>query len=486
MAKQGITPRSEDYSAWYNEVVVQAELVDNPEKTPVRGCMIIKPYGYELWEAVKSNLDRRFKETGHQNAYFPLFIPMSFLQKEADHVEGFAPELAVVTHGGGKELAEPYVVRPTSETIIGEAMSRWIQTYRDLPMLLNQWANVVRWEKRTRPFLRTSEFLWQEGHTAHATHDEAQAETLQMLDIYAEFAIEKAAIPVIKGLKSDQERFAGALRSYTIEAMMGDGKALQSGTSHILGQNFAKVFDIKYVDENNEQQHCWTTSWGVSTRMVGAIIMAHGDDQGLRLPPEIAPIQVVLVPIFRKEEEKDAVMVVVDKLYAELDALGLRLHVDRRENVSPGFKFNDWEMRGVPVRIEVGPKDVEKGSAAVARRDIPGKEGKQFIAQEEVVNRVQELMVEIQANLLKQATEFRDNNIYEIVGDYAKFGEHLQQNHWVLTWFCGGAACETKTKEDFQAVSRCFPLDQPHAGETGKCIVCDGHAEQMAYFAKAY
>lgn len=486
MAKQGVTPRSEDYSAWYNEVVVQAELVDNPEKTPVRGCMIIKPYGYELWEAVKSNLDRRFKETGHQNAYFPLFIPMSFLEKEADHVEGFAPELAVVTHGGGKELAEPYVVRPTSETIIGDAMARWIQTYRDLPLLLNQWANVVRWEKRTRPFLRTSEFLWQEGHTAHATFDDAQAETLQMLDIYAEFAIEKAAIPVIKGEKSAQERFAGAHASYTIEAVMGDGKALQAGTSHNLGQNFAKVFDIKYVDENNEQQHVWTTSWGVSTRMVGAIIMTHGDDQGLRLPPEIAPIQVVLVPIFRKEEEKDAVMAVVDKFYAELNELGLRLHVDRRENVSPGFKFNDWEMRGVPLRIEVGPKDVQKGSAALARRDIPGRDGKQFLDQGEVVAKVQELLVEIQANLLKQATEFRDNNIFEVVGDYQKFGEHLQQNQWVLTWFCGGAECENKTKEDFQAVSRCFPLDQPHEGETGKCIVCEAEAERMAYFAKAY
>ena len=486
MSKQGVTPRSEDYSAWYNEVVVQAELVDNPEKTPVRGCMIIKPYGYELWEAVKSNLDRRFKETGHQNAYFPLFIPMSFLEKEADHVEGFAPELAVVTHGGGKELVEPYVIRPTSETIIGEAMSRWIQSFRDLPLLLNQWANVVRWEKRTRPFLRTSEFLWQEGHTAHATHDEAQAEALQMLDIYAEFAIEKAAIPVIKGQKSDQERFAGALHSYTIEAMMGDGKALQAGTSHNLGQNFAKVFDIQYVDENNQQQYCWTTSWGVSTRMVGAIIMAHGDDHGLRLPPEIAPIQVVLVPIWSNEDEKAGVLEVVDRLQNALKAEGLRLHIDLRENVRPGFKFNDWEMRGVPVRVEVGPKDVEKGSAAVARRDIPGKEGKAFIDQDKVVDHVMQLMVEIQENLLRQATEFRDSNIFLVEGDYDKFGEILQNNGWVLTWFCGDAECENRTKEDFQAVSRCFPLDQPQPEMTGKCICCEGEADRMAYFAKAY
>jgi prolyl-tRNA synthetase len=483
---QGVTPRSVDYSAWYNEVVVKAGLVDNPERTPVRGCMIMMPYGYELWEAVKANLDRRFKETGHVNAYFPLFIPMSFLEKEAEHVEGFAPELAVVTHGGGKELTEPYVIRPTSETIIGDAMARWIQSFRDLPLLLNQWANVVRWEKRTRPFLRTSEFLWQEGHTAHATYEEAQAEALQMLDIYAEFAIEKAAIPVIKGEKSAQERFAGAMYSYTIEAMMGDGKALQSGTSHNLGQNFAKVFDMKYVDENNEQQLCWTTSWGVSTRMVGAIIMAHGDDQGLRLPPEIAPIQVVLVPIFRNDDERAATLEVVERFKAELLALGIRLHVDLRDNVSPGFKFNDWEMRGVPLRIEVGPKDVEKGTAALARRDIPGKAGKAFVPQDEVITRVQSLLAEIQASLLQQATEFRDANIFEVVADYEKFGAILQNNQWALTWFCGGADCEEKTKEDFQAVSRCFPLDQPHPGDSGPCIVCESESDRMAYFAKAY
>ena len=355
MSEHAVTPRTQDFSAWYNEIVVKSELVDNPEKTPVRGCMIIKPYGYELWEAIKAGLDSRFKATGHVNAYFPMFIPMSFLQKEADHVEGFAPELAVVTHAGGKELEEPYVIRPTSETIIGDAMSRWIQSYRDLPLLLNQWANVVRWEKRTRPFLRTSEFLWQEGHTAHATHDEAQAETMQMLDIYADFAINEAAIPVIKGQKSEQERFAGALRSYTIEAMMGDGKALQAGTSHILGQNFAKVFEIDFTDENNDLQYCWTTSWGVSTRMIGAIIMAHGDDKGLRLPPRLAPIQVVVVPIYRDESQKETVMPVVDEVSQQLRNAGLRIHVDLRENLSPGYKYNDWEMRGVPIRVEIGP-----------------------------------------------------------------------------------------------------------------------------------
>lgn len=486
MSEHAVTPRTEDFSTWYNEIVVKSDLVDNPEKTPVRGCMIIKPYGYELWEAIKNGLDSRFKATGHLNAYFPLFIPMSFLQKEADHVEGFAPELAVVTHGGGKELEEPYVIRPTSETIIGDAMSRWIQSYRDLPLLLNQWANVVRWEKRTRPFLRTSEFLWQEGHTAHATHDEAQAETMQMLDIYADFAINEAAIPVIKGQKSDQEKFAGALRSYTIEAMMGDGKALQAGTSHILGQNFAKAFDISFTDENNDLQHCWTTSWGVSTRMIGAIIMAHGDDKGLRLPPRLAPIQVVVVPIYRDESQKEAVMLVVNEVSHQLRNAGLRIHVDLRENLSPGFKYNDWEMRGVPIRVEIGPKDVEKGSAAVARRDIPGRDGKQFVDQAVLIETVVSLLDTIQANMLQQATDFRDSRLHEVVGDYAKFSEILQKGEWALTWFSGEAEAEMKIKEDNQAVSRCYPLEQPYPGQTGPCIATGKPTDRMAYFSKAY
>ncbi len=486
MSEHGVTPRSQDYSAWYNEVVVKAELVDNPERTPVRGCMIIKPYGYELWEAVKAGLDSRFKATGHRNVYFPIFIPMSFLQKEAQHVEGFAPELAVVTHGGGKELEEPYVIRPTSETIIGDAMSRWIQSYRDLPLLLNQWANVVRWEKRTRPFLRTSEFLWQEGHTAHATYEDAQAETMQMLDIYADFAINEAAIPVIKGRKSDQERFAGALASYTIEAMMGDGKALQAGTSHNLGQNFAKAFDINYTDLNNDLQHCWTTSWGVSTRMVGAIIMAHGDDKGLRLPPRLAPIQAVVVPIYRNEGDKAKVLPVVEEVVSRLQNAGIRLHVDRRENLSPGFKYNDWEMRGVPVRVEIGPKDVQKGSAALARRDIPGREGKQFVDQTVLVERVIALLDEIQANLLQQATEFRDGRLHEVVGDYDQFSEIIQSGQWALTWFSGEADAEMKVKADNQAVSRCFPIARPYPGEQGPCIVTGKMTDRVAYFAKAY
>jgi prolyl-tRNA synthetase len=334
MASQGVTPRSEDYARWYTDVVQKTDLADY---APVRGCMIIKPYGYELWEAVKDGLDKRFKATGHKNAYFPLFIPMSFLQKEAEHVEGFAPELAVVTIGGGQQLDEPLVVRPTSETVIGHAFAQWIQSYRDLPLLINQWANVVRWELRTRLFLRTLEFLWQEGHTAHATYEDAQEETLRILDIYADFAISDAAIPVIKGRKSAQEKFAGADISYTIEAMMGNKWALQAGTSHNLGQNFAKAFDIKYLDVNNELQYCWTTSWGVSTRMVGAIIMAHGDDRGLRLPPKLAPIQVAVVPIYKSDEEKAAVMDVIELVVDSLLSAGIRVHVDTRDGLTPGF-----------------------------------------------------------------------------------------------------------------------------------------------------
>lgn len=486
MSNLAVTPRSEDFSAWYNEIVVRADLVDNPEKTPVRGCMIIKPYGYELWEGIRAGLDKRFKATGHQNAYFPLFIPLSFLNKEAQHVEGFSPELAVVTHAGGEELAEPYVVRPTSETIIGEAMSRWIQSYRDLPLLLNQWANVVRWEKRTRPFLRTTEFLWQEGHTAHATYDDAEAEAVQMLNVYTDFAVNEAAIPVIQGQKSEQEKFAGAMHSYSIEGMMGDGKALQSGTSHNLGQNFAKAFNIQYTDVNNEWQHCWTTSWGMSTRMIGAIIMTHGDDKGLRMPPRLAPIQIVVVPIFKNDDEKSLVMPVVEKISQSLIAGGLRVMVDRREHLSPGFKYNDWEMRGVPVRVEIGPKDVEKGSVAVARRDVPGKEGKQFVSQEGLVARIDDLLNDIHENMLRQATEFRDANLVEVVGNYDQFREVVAAGRWALTWFGGEKEVEEKIKAENQAVSRCFPLVQPYAGQTGPDIVTGQPAQRMAYFAKAY
>ncbi len=480
MSSEVITSRAEDYSRWYTDVVQRADLADY---APVRGCMIIKPYGYALWENIQQALDSRFKATGHQNAYFPLFIPESFLNKEKEHVEGFSPELAVVTIGGGEELQERLVVRPTSETIIGYSMAKWIQSYRDLPLLLNQWANVVRWEMRTRLFLRTMEFLWQEGHTAHATHDEAEEETLRMLGVYYDVYFNEAAIPGIKGRKSNQEKFAGALRSYSIEAMMGDKRALQACTSHNLGQNFAKAFEIQYTDENNALQHVWTTSWGLSTRMVGAVIMTHGDDQGLRLPPRIAPIQVVIVPIGKNEDERALVLPIANALFDELKANGVRAKLDTRFELSPGFKYNDWEMRGVPVRVEIGPKDVQNGTAAVARRDVPSKAGKQFVPREGLLPFLKTLLEDIQGSLLRQATEFRDANIHEVADDYGTFCEILKEG-WAYTWFCGSATCEAKVKEDNQAVSRNFPLDQERG--KGKCIVCGTECDERALFAKAY
>ncbi|MCA9893523.1 MAG: proline--tRNA ligase [Anaerolineae bacterium] len=480
MSKQGVTPQSENFSDWYNEIVYRADLA---AKSPVRGCVIIKPYGYEIWEGIKGGLDRRFKETGHQNAYFPLFIPESYLRREAEHVEGFSPELAVVTVAGGKVLEEPLVVRPTSETVIGEAFSEWIQSYRDLPLLINQWANVVRWELRTRPFLRTTEFLWQEGHTAHATHEQAEEETLRMLDIYADFAINDAAIPVIKGQKSNIERFAGALRTYTIEAMMRDKRALQSGTSHNLGQNFAKAFDIKYLDEQNDLQFCWTTSWGVSTRMVGAVVMAHGDDQGLRLPPKLAPIQVVAIPIYRKEEERSPVMETLMRIVDDLRKAGVRVHVDDRDQ-SPGFKFNDWEMRGVPVRLEIGPKDVEKGNAALARRDVTGRDGKQFVSQEGIITTILDLLDDVQASLLADATAFRDANIHDI-STYDDLKQVIEAGGWARGWWAGSDDDERRVKDETGATLRCFPFDQAADG-SGKCFYTQGEADRVALFAKAY
>lgn len=480
MVSQAVTPQSEDYSKWYNEIVYKAELA---APSPVRGTIIIKPYGYELWEAIRNGLDRRFKATGHQNAYFPLFIPESYLRREAEHVEGFSPELAVVTHAGGKELEEALVVRPTSETIIGEAFSQWIQSYRDLPLLINQWANVVRWELRTRPFLRTTEFLWQEGHTAHATHEEAEAETLQMLDIYADFAINEAAIPVVKGLKSNNERFAGALRTYCIEGMMGDKRALQAGTSHNLGQNFAKAFHIKYVSEENTEEYCWTTSWGMSTRMVGAVVMAHGDDKGLRMPPRIAPIQVVIVPIWKNDDEKTQVLGAVYRIKAELSAAGVRLHIDLREGQTPGFKFNDWEMRGVPVRMEIGPKDVQQGNVVLARRDVLGKEGKQIVTQSGLVERVRDLLEAIHDTLLKQATDFRVANTHTVTS-YAELQEVVERGGWAQGWWAGSDDDERRVKEDTSATLRCYPLEQP-AGE-GVCFYTGKTASRTAIFGRAY
>ncbi len=479
MAKEKLPSRKENFSDWYNQIVLKAELADY---APVRGCMVVRPYGWALWENIQGGLDRRFKETGHVNAAFPLLIPKSFLEKEKEHVEGFSPELAVVTIGGGNVLEEPLIVRPTSETIIGYMYAKWIKSYRDLPVLINQWGNVVRWELRTKLFLRTLEFYWQEGHTAHETAEEAQEETRRMLDVYADFAINDAAVPVIQGIKSENEKFAGAIQSTTIEAMMGDTRALQSGTSHFLGQNFAKAFDIQYLDRNNELQYVWTTSWGLSTRFVGAIIMTHGDDQGLILPPKVAPIQVVIVPIHRDEAQKSAVMPVVERVFAELKAAGIRLKVDDREQVSPGFKFNDWEMRGVPLRIEIGPKDVEKGSVALARRDIPGREGKSFVSQDGLAAAVAEMLTTIQAALLERATAFRNANIHD-PKDYAELQEVVQDG-WAFSWWCGDAACEAKVKEDTKASTRCIPYDQP--GGSGKCIVCGKDANKKVYFARAY
>jgi prolyl-tRNA synthetase len=479
MAEQKLPTRAEDFSEWYNQLVLKAELADY---APVRGCMIVRPYGWALWENIQQALDQRFKATGHVNAAFPLLIPRSFIEKEQSHVAGFSPELAVVTIGGGEKLEEPLVIRPTSETIIGHSYAKWIQSYRDLPVLINQWNSVVRWELRTKLFLRTLEFYWQEGHTAHATLEEAQAETRQMLDIYTDFAVNEAAVPVIPGRKSASERFAGADETYSIEAIMGDGKALQAGTSHNLGQNFAKAFNIRYLDREGALQFCWTTSWGLSTRFIGAIIMVHGDDQGLILPPRLAPIQVVVVPIYKTDEEKIAVSGVARKTREALTAAGIRVRVDEREGTSPGFKFNDWEMRGVPLRIEIGPKDVAKGSVVVARRDKPGREGKSFVPQEGLPAAVGALLEEIQKALLDRARAFRDANTKD-PASYEEFKAAVETGLARAFW-CGSAECEARIKEETKATMRCIPLDQPEG--RGACILCGEPASEKGIFGKAY
>ncbi len=479
MAEQKLPTRAEDYNEWYNQLVLRAELADY---APVRGCMIVRPYGWALWENITAALDRRFKATGHVNAAFPLLIPKSFIEKEKSHVEGFSPELAVVTIGGGEKLEEPLVIRPTSETIIGYAYAKWIQSYRDLPVLINQWNSVVRWELRTKLFLRTLEFFWQEGHTAHATFDEAEFETRQMLDIYADFAITDAAIPVISGRKSASERFAGADQTYSIEAMMGDGKALQSGTSHNLGQNFAKAFEIRYLDKGGTLQHCWTTSWGLSTRMVGAIIMVHGDDQGLVLPPKLAPYQVVIVPIAKTDEERSMVIEAARKLKADLVAAGFRVITDEREGASPGFKFNDWEMRGVPLRIELGPKDLANQSVMFARRDKPGREGKSPAAMSGIVASVGKMLDEIQAALHQKALAFRDANTRD-TNSYDELKQAVEKGFARAFW-CGSAECEAKIKEDTKATMRCIPLNQEPAD--GACVYCGKPAKERGIFARAY
>ena len=478
MDEKKLPTQAENFSEWYNQLVLRSELADY---SPVRGCMVVRPYGWALWENIQKALDKRFKATGHVNAAFPLLIPQSYMTKEKEHVEGFSPELAVVTHGGGQELEEPLIVRPTSETIIGTMYSKWIQSYRDLPVLINQWANVVRWEMRTKLFLRTLEFYWQEGHTAHATEQEAVEETERMLNVYADFAINEAAVPVFPGQKSETEKFAGAKATYSIEAMMGDTKALQAGTSHFLGQNFAKAFDIKFLDESNQLQYCWTTSWGVSTRFIGAIIMTHGDDQGLILPPNLAPYQVVIVPIYRKEEEKAAVMEVVNKIANGLADKDFRIKVDERDGLTPGFKFNDWELKGVPLRIEVGPKDIEKGTIALARRDILGKEGKSFIPMDGYVEAVGDMLKTIQDNLLTKATKFRDEHIFE-VSDYENFKDVVENKGWAVGWWFDDAENEAKIKDDTRATLRNFA---PAEGE-GVCFYSGKKTNKRAYFARGY
>jgi len=472
-----ITPREVDYSQWYLDVVLKAQMMDY---SPVKGCMVIRPYGYALWENMQQGLDRRIKATGHKNAYFPLFIPESLLQKETDHVEGFAPEVAWVTHGGSEKLAERLVVRPTSETIICEMYSRWIQSWRDLPVLINQWCNVVRWEKVTRPFLRTSEFLWQEGHTAHSNEEEAEAETLQMLDVYRDFVENDLAVPVITGRKTDNEKFAGALRTYTIEALMSDGKALQAGTSHNLGEHFARVFDITYLDRDGVLKFVWQTSWGVSTRLIGAIIMVHGDDRGLALPPKVAPVQVVLVPIAPKKA-REAVLPHAQVLLAELQNAGVRVEMDDREEYSPGWKFNEWEMKGVPLRLEFGPRDLESGQAVLVRRDTGAKE---MVSLEGLQERVAVLLGEIQVNMLEKARQFREANTSR-TDDYEEFKKIIEEKRgFIFSHWCGGGDCEQTIKEETKATIRCLPFNLEKS--TGKCLRCGSESGLAVYFARAY
>lgn len=467
---------AEDFPAWYQDVVAHADLAD---RGPVRGTMVIKPYGYRLWELIQGDLDRRFKETGHENAYFPLFIPKSYLDREAEHVEGFAPELAVVTHAGGKELEEPLVVRPTSETVIGEMMARWIDSYRDLPLLLNQWANVVRWELRPRLFLRTTEFLWQEGHTAHADEADAMHETMQMLEVYRSFAQDVAAIPVRCGEKTARERFAGALKTFTIEGLMRDGKALQCGTSHYLGTNFAKAFNIDFTDENNERVHCHTTSWGVSTRLIGAVIMAHGDEKGLIMPPRLAPIQVVVIPV-GKGDDGAAALEAATNLVAELKAQGIRVHLDDRDE-RPGAKFWHWELRGVPIKIELGPRDLAAGSCVVSDR-LGGE--KESVALDAIVGDVPARLDDFHDRLLARAEAFATDNT-SVADSWQDFRQQVQYG-FVESWHCGDAECEGTIKEETSATARYVPLDA--STDTGSCVRCgtaSGYHARVT-FAKAY
>lgn len=471
-----ITPRSQDFSRWYLDVVRRAELADY---SPVKGFMVIRPYGYAIWELIQQALDRRIKETGHVNAYFPLLIPESLLNKEAEHVEGFSPQVAYVTHGGGEELEEKLVIRPTSEAIIGTMYAKWVQSWRDLPILINQWANVVRWEKVTRPFLRTTEFLWQEGHTAHETEAEAEEETLKILELYKETVETELAVPVITGRKSESEKFAGALRTYSIEALMGDGRALQAGTSHNLGQNFAKAFDITFQARDKSVQHVWGTSWGMTTRLVGAVIMTHGDDSGLVLPPRVAPYQAVIVPIGR-DNWRETVLPKAKDIQRQLAEAGIRVTLDERDE-RPGWKFSEWELRGVPLRLEIGPKDIEKSTVRIARRDTGEKSD---VSMDGLADRVRRLLDEVQRNLFDRAVKFRDEHTQR-VSTYDEFKAVMEgRPGFVVAPWCGSAACEAQIKADTQATIRNISMDaRPPAG---RCIRCDAPAQTEAWFAKAY
>jgi len=473
--------RAEDFSAWYNEVVLRAELADY---SPVRGCMVIRPDGYGIWERMQRALDDMFKATGHRNAYFPLFIPQSFLQKEAEHVEGFAPETAVVTHGGGKELEEPLVVRPTSETIIYAMFAKWVQSYRDLPLLINQWANVVRWEMRTRLFLRTLEFLWQEGHTAHATHDDAEAEARRMLGVYRTFMEEWMAMPVITGLKTDSERFAGALRTFSCEAMMQDNKALQAGTSHNLGQNFARAFGVTFQAESGENEYAWNTSWGVSTRLVGGLVMTHGDDRGLRVPPRLAPTEIVIVPIWKSDEERARVLDAAERIRTALGG-ARRVHIDARDTMKPGAKYYEWELRGVPLRLELGPRDLDRQQAVVVRRDTGEKAA---VPLRDLPVRLGDLLDSVQAAMLDAARARREANSIRGAVTYDRFREIMDgDGAFVYAGWCGDAACEAAVKEETRATIRVLPDPEFRSATAPEhCLKCGRAATTEAVWAKAY
>ncbi len=484
--EKGLTPRGEDFSGWYNEVVQRAELADY---SPVRGSMVIRPYGYSIWENMQRALDDMFKATGHQNAYFPLLIPQSFIEREKEHVKGFAPEVAVVTHAGGKELEEPLVIRPTSETIIYSMFAKWVQSYRDLPLLINQWANVVRWEMRTRLFLRTSEFLWQEGHTAHVSEAEAEEETLRMLGVYRTFMDQWMAMPPVLGRKTDSERFAGALRTYSCEALMQDNRALQAGTSHNLGQNFARQFDLKYQTEAGGEEYAWNTSWGVSTRLVGGLVMSHGDDVGIVIPPRLAPYQVVIVPISRTADDRTLVMEAVDRVASVLRSELVRVHIDARENMTPGAKFYEWERKGVPLRVEIGPKDVAQNKFVVVGRVPSGDRPRKEIVDEAVgLVMIPQRLNEIQAEMLAAAVRRREENSHRSVTDYGEFQEILEgPGGFIYTGWCGSAQCEERVKEETKATIRVLPFEEfRSATAPERCIACGGASGEEAVWARAY